>query len=208
MKTNSKPWVENQVMPVIQRRNKLCKKFKHFGVETNKDNFKDIKMHLQKIILKKKKSYLEENLATNRKKPKKLWKPSKSLVLSLDKGRKLKTNLKKGGTTQFEAVVTRIFSEAWLWISWRPPKKIAQGTSKFTGQITKNCYAKTSCNVFHHFELSNILAEVIIKILLMFDTRKSTGTDQILEDLAFLLRNIINLSLNYQPSQKTVKLLS
>ena len=112
MKTNSKPWVENQVMPVIQRRNKLCKKFKHFGVETNKDNFKDIKMHLQKIILKKKKSYLEENLATNRKKPKKLWKPSKSLVLSLDKGRKLKTNLKKGGATQFEAVVTQIFSEA------------------------------------------------------------------------------------------------
>ena len=61
MKTNSKSWVENQVMPVIQRRNKLCKKFKHFGVETDKDNFKDVKMHLQKMILKKKSLTLKKN---------------------------------------------------------------------------------------------------------------------------------------------------
>ena len=43
--------------------------FKHSGLETNKDNFKIAKMHLQKIILKKKKSYFEEELDKNRDKP-------------------------------------------------------------------------------------------------------------------------------------------
>lgn len=112
MKVNSKPLFDSQIGSAIQTGGKVYKKLKHPGLQTDKDNFKVIKMHLQKMILTKKKSYLEEKLATNRKKPKKLWKPSKSLVLSLDKGRKLKTNLKKGGTTQFEAVVTQIFSEA------------------------------------------------------------------------------------------------
>ena len=37
-------------------------------------NFKVAKMHLQKMILKKKKSYFEEELGKNRNKPKELWK--------------------------------------------------------------------------------------------------------------------------------------
>ena len=57
-------------MSVIQRRDKLYKKLKHSGLETDKDNFKVVKVHLQKMILKKKKSYFEEELGNNRKKPK------------------------------------------------------------------------------------------------------------------------------------------
>ena len=41
VKANLKPWFDNQ------RRDKLYKKFKHFGLETDKDNFKVAKMHLQ-----------------------------------------------------------------------------------------------------------------------------------------------------------------
>ena len=44
--------------------------FKDFGLEMDKDNFKVTKMHLQKMILKKKKSYFEEELDKNRKKAK------------------------------------------------------------------------------------------------------------------------------------------
>ena len=54
----------------MQRRDKLYKKFKHSGLETDKDNFKVAKMHLQKMMLKKKKSYFEEELGKNRNKPK------------------------------------------------------------------------------------------------------------------------------------------
>ena len=70
VKPNSKPWFDNQIVSAIQRRDKLYKKFKHSGLETDKDNFKVAKMHLQKMILKKKKCYFEEKLGKNRNNPK------------------------------------------------------------------------------------------------------------------------------------------
>ena len=86
MNANSKPWFDNQIVSAIQRRDKLYKKFKHSGLETDKDNFKVAKMHLQKMILKKKKSYFEEELGKNRNKPEEL-KTLKSLGLSSGKAR-------------------------------------------------------------------------------------------------------------------------
>ena len=62
VKASSKPWFDNQIVPAIQRRDKLYKKFKHSGLGTDTDNFKVAKMHLQKMILKKKKSYFERTL--------------------------------------------------------------------------------------------------------------------------------------------------
>ena len=64
-------------------------------------------MHLQKMILKKKKSYFEEELTKNRSKPKELWK-----VLSLGKARKSKIYLKK--TVQFNSKhwKTQMFSKS------------------------------------------------------------------------------------------------
>ena len=41
VKANSKPWFHNQIVSAIQRRDKLYKTFKHSGLETDKDNFKD-----------------------------------------------------------------------------------------------------------------------------------------------------------------------
>ena len=80
------------------------KKFKHAGLETDKDNFKVAKMHLQKMILKKKKSYFEEELGKNKNKPKELWKTLKSLGLSSDKTRQSKISLNKEGAIQFEVL--------------------------------------------------------------------------------------------------------
>ena len=72
MKANSKSWFDNQIVSAIQGRDKFYKKFKHSGLETDKDNFKVAKMHFQKIILKKKESYFEEELGKNRNKPRTL----------------------------------------------------------------------------------------------------------------------------------------
>ena len=93
VKPNSKPLFDNRLMSVIQRRDKLYKKFKHSGNETDKDNFKVAKMHLQKMILKKKKSFFKRERAKNRNKPKELWKALKSLGLSSDKAMKSKVSL-------------------------------------------------------------------------------------------------------------------
>ena len=104
VKANSKPWFDNQIMSAIQRWDRLYGKFKHSGFETDKDNFKVAKMQLQKMILKKKKSYSEEELAQNGRKPKEFWKTLKSLSLSSDKARTSKNYPKKDGAIQFEAL--------------------------------------------------------------------------------------------------------
>ena len=95
VKANSKPQFDNQIVSAIQRWDKLYEKFEHSSLETDEDNFKVAKMHLQKMILKKKKSYFEEELGKNRNKPKELWKTLKSLGLSSGKPRQSKISLKK-----------------------------------------------------------------------------------------------------------------
>ena len=53
----------------MQLQDKLRKKFRHSSLETDKGKFKVAEMHLQKMILQKKKSYFEEGLDKNRNKP-------------------------------------------------------------------------------------------------------------------------------------------
>ena len=62
MKANLKPWFDNKIVPAIHRQDKLYKMFKHYDLEIYKDDFKVAKMHLQKMILRKKKSYFEKEL--------------------------------------------------------------------------------------------------------------------------------------------------
>ena len=67
VKADSKLWFDNQIVSAIQRRDKLYKKFEHSGLETGKDNFK---MHLQKMIRKKRNLTLNKNyvrIETNQK---------------------------------------------------------------------------------------------------------------------------------------------
>ena len=65
-------------MSAVLTRERLYKEFRHNGLEPDKDNFKAAKMHLLKMIVKKKKCYLEGKLAKNSNKPKGLWKALKS----------------------------------------------------------------------------------------------------------------------------------
>ena len=61
------------IFSAIQRWDKLFKKFKNSGFETDKENFKVAKMQLQKMMIpKKKKSYFEDVLAKDRNKPEEL----------------------------------------------------------------------------------------------------------------------------------------
>ena len=146
MKANSKPGFDNQIVSAIQRRNKLYKKFKQSGLETDKDNFKVAKMHLQKMILKKKKSYFEEELGKNRNKPKELWKTLKSLGLCSDKARQSKISLNRDGAIQFEALENaNTFKRFYSELAGGLKEKLPGAPNKFTNQTTRNYYAKTSC---------------------------------------------------------------
>ena len=59
---------------------------------------------MQNLILKKKKSYFQEELGKNRDKPKELWQTLKSLCLSSDKARQSNISLKTDGGIQFGAL--------------------------------------------------------------------------------------------------------
>ena len=202
VKANSKPWFDNEIVSAIQRQDKVFKKFKHSGLETGKNNFKVAKIHLQKMILKKMKSYFEEELGKNRNKPKELWKTLKSLGLNSDKARQSKIYLNKDGAIQFEALENRnTFKSFYSELAGGLQGKLPRAPNKLTGQTTKNYYAKTSCNVSDEFEFSNVSEEDVKKILLSLDTSKATGMDQIpakflrdsAEVLALPFRNIIIL---------------
>ena len=160
------------------------------------------------MILKKKKSYFEEDLGKYRNTPKKLWKTLKSLGLSSDKARQPKFFLMKDGAIQFEALENaKTFKRFYSELAAGLQEKLPRATNKFTCQVTKNYYAKTLCIVFNDFEFSNVSEEDVKKILLSLDTSKAAGMDQIpakflrdgAEVLAFPLRSIIHLSIKLSP---------
>ena len=86
--------------------------------------------------------------------------------------------------------------------------------NKFTSQITKNYYTKTSCNVSNDFEFSDVSEEDVKKMLLSLDTSKAAGMDQIpskflrdsVEVLALRLGNIINLSMRLSTFSEECKI--
>ena len=214
MKVNSKPLFDSQIGSAIQTGGKVYKKLKHPGLQTDKDNFKVIKMHLQKMILNEKRSYVEEELGKNRKKSKELWKTLKSLGLSSDKARQSKISLKKDGAIQFEALENaNTFKRFYSELAGDLQEKLPGAPNKFTSQTTKNYHAKTSCNVSNDFEFSNVF-DYVKNILLNLDTSKAAGMDLIpakflrdgAEVLALPLTNIINLSIKLSTFQEECKI--
>ena len=60
LKANSKPWIDSETISAIRRTDKLFKKYKRSGLETDPDYFQSAKMALQKAISKKKESFFQE----------------------------------------------------------------------------------------------------------------------------------------------------
>ena len=85
------------------------------------------------MILKKRKSYFEEELDKNRNKPKELWKALKSLGLNSDKARQSKISLKKDGAIQFEALENaNTFKRLYPELSGGLQEKLPSAPNKFT----------------------------------------------------------------------------
>ena len=83
-------------------RDKMFKKYKKFGLETDKDHFRSAKMALQKTISKRKKSFFQEKIEKNANNSKELWKALKSFGMKSDKVKKSKIALKNDGAILFE----------------------------------------------------------------------------------------------------------
>ena len=84
IKGKSQNWFDAEIMEKISDRNKLFKKFRKSRLHVDKDNYKEARNEVQKLIRTKKKAYFESKLTENIGKPKELWNCLKSLGLKFE----------------------------------------------------------------------------------------------------------------------------
>ena len=85
VEANSKPWFYTEIISAIHKRDKLHSMYKKSSLETDKDNFKTVKIYLQKMLHKKSNLFWTKNSFKTQKKkknPKELWKTLRFLGLS------------------------------------------------------------------------------------------------------------------------------
>ena len=66
-------WFDAEIKEKISDRDKLFKTFKKSRLHVDKDNYKEARNEVQKLIRTKKKAYFETKLIENIGKPKQLW---------------------------------------------------------------------------------------------------------------------------------------
>ena len=146
-------------------RDKIFKKYKKSGLETDKDHFRSAKMALQKAISKKKKYFFQEKTEKNANNSKELWKAFKSLGIKSGKVNQSKIALKNDGAIQFEPTKNaNIFKDFYSDLAGTLVRKLPVALNKFNNNSTKQYYMniEKSC---HNFELCNATQETIKKIL-------------------------------------------
>ena len=81
VKQNSQEWFDGEITNEIKNCNKLFKKFKKSKLQIDKDIYNVARYKLQKMIINKRRAFLESKLTESIGKPKDLWKALRSLGL-------------------------------------------------------------------------------------------------------------------------------
>ena len=81
VKQNSQEWFDGEIADEIKNRDKLFRKFKKSKLQIDKDIYNAASYKLQKMIINKKREFLENKLTESIGKPKDLWKALRSLGL-------------------------------------------------------------------------------------------------------------------------------
>ena len=137
MKANLKPWIDTETISAICRRDKLFKKYKKSGLETNKDNFRSAKVAPHKAIFKKKKSFFQEKIEKSANNSKELWKALKSLGMKSGKVNQSKIALKNDGAIQFEPTKNaNIFKDFYSDLAGTLVRKLPVALNKFNNNST------------------------------------------------------------------------
>ena len=102
IKGTSQNWFDAEIMEKISDRDKLFKKFKKSRLHVDKDNYKEARNEVQKLIRTKKKAYFESKLTENTGKPNQLWKCLKSLGLKFERSTSNITCLENDKSANFD----------------------------------------------------------------------------------------------------------
>lgn len=102
IRKDTQDWVGQEVLEGIRSRDKLFTKFRSSKTQVDYVNFKKARIHVQKLINRKKKSFVVGKLNENIGKPKDLWKCLKSLGLSSENNSHSKICLNNKGKPSFD----------------------------------------------------------------------------------------------------------
>ena len=102
IKGKSQNWFDAEIMEKISDRDKLFKTFKKSRLHVDKDNYKEARNEVQKLIRTKKKAYFESKLTENAGKPNQLWKCLKSLGLKFERSISNITGLENDKSANFD----------------------------------------------------------------------------------------------------------
>ena len=209
IKDTSQNWFDAEIMEKISDMDKLFKTFKKSRLHVGKDNHKEARNEVQKLILTKKKAYFEGKLTENIGKPQELWNCLKSLGLKFESSFSNINCLENDKSVNFDVKdIGKDFSAYFSNLAKNLVSKLPNPSNKYGVLPVAQYYIHFGLT--KKFELLPTEKDYILKILRDIDTLKAAGIDRLpgrfLKDganvLAKPVTDICNLSrsLNKSPS--------
>ena len=141
VKGNSKPWFDGEVVEKLRVRDKMKKKASQTKLQVDYDNFKCSQKHAKKLVSKKKREYVKEQISANIAKPSKLWKTLKSIGLPTKTKGQSKICLNENGEMKYEGKETsRIFKEFYENLAESLVGQLPPAKNKFNKDTTRTFY--------------------------------------------------------------------
>ena len=206
IKQSTEKWMTHEILDKIHLRDKLIRRY-----QRNKSNqglykqYCKLRNEIQRDVKKAKSNYLESQLESNAKDPKKLWTNLKSLGYSKKTSSKANIVLRIANSICFNALdICNHINSFFINIASNLVKALPSPRNIYStdSELFKNFYKKRGI-IPGSFKLQPVSEEFIRKELNGLDPKKSTGLDNIspkflkegAEQLAPIISHIVNLSI-------------
>ena len=165
-------------MEKISDRDKLFKKFKKSRLHVDKDNYKEARNEVQKLIRTKKKAYFESKLTENIGKPKELWNCLKSLGLKFESSISNINCLENDKSVNFDVKdIAKSFSAYFSNLAENLVWKLPNPSNKYGVLPVAQYYSHLMLT--KKVELLPTEKDYILKILRDIDTSKAASIDRL-----------------------------
>ena len=204
IKQQSEPWVNADLLEMIEQRDHNLKLFRKFKLSEDYKNYLHFRNKVDHKTKYSKSMYFKESVADNKDKPKKL----RGLLKDLGSSNKCKTKITNIGlkikdTICFDklAVATH-FNNFFSSIAENLVKKLPQVRGKFDFKFVSNFY-RDKCEVTEELSFKGVSEEKVLHILTSLNSCKATGLDGLpakffidsAESIVGPLAYIVNLSI-------------
>ena len=196
IKGTSQDWSDAQIIEKTNERDKLFKKFKKSRVHVDKDNYKEARNEVQKLIRAKKKAYLESKLTESIGKPKGLWKSLKSLGLKFERSISNINCLENDKSANFDVkYIAKDYSAYFSNLAENLVSKLPNPSNKYGVLSVAQYYSHLGLT--KKFDLLPTEKHYVLKILRDIDTSKAADISK---------RDICNLSISLNKFPRAFKL--